>query len=135
MRLLSKSRARGFTMIEMVVVISMILVLLAIALPMYSRAILHSKEARLHANLRTLNGVVQEYSQNKRRAPQALDDLVQAGYLKFLPDDITGRNDTWQTEQEEQDKAWDPGQPGIAWVHSGSNETSTEGTPYSSWVK
>jgi len=131
----AKLRARGFTLIEMVVVISLILVLLAIAVPMYNRAIQRSREATLHADLRTLNGVIQEYSQNKRRAPQTLDDLVQAGYLKFIPNDITGRPDTWVTEPEDQDKAWDPNQPGIGWVHSGSNEMSSDGSAYSSWVK
>lgn len=122
-------------MIEMAVVIAMILVLLAIAIPMYQRAIIRAREATLHSDLMTLNKVVQEYSQNKRRAPQALDELVSAGYLRSIPNDITGRPDTWVTEMEEQDKAWDPQQPGIASVHSGSNETSSDGTPYSSWVK
>lgn len=123
-------------MIEMVVVIALILVLLAIALPMYQRSIIRAKEATLHSDLMTLNKVVQEYSQNKRRAPQQLDELVQAGYLKFIPNDITGRPDTWVTEMEEQDKAWDPSQPGIASVRSGSNEISSDGsTPYSAWVK
>jgi len=126
---------RGFTLIEMVVVISLMLVLLAIALPMYNRAIVRGKEATLHADLKTLNGVIQEYSQNKRKAPQTLDDLVQQGYLKFIPNDITGRPDTWVTEPEDQDKAWDPSQPGIGWVHSGSNEMASDGSgPYSSWT-
>ena len=132
----SQSARRGFTLIEMVVVISMILVLLAIALPMYQRSIVRSKEARLHYDLMILNKVIQEYSQNKRKAPQSLDDLVQAGYLKFIPNDITGRPDTWVAEQEDQEKAWNPEQPGIASVHSGSNEVASDGTgQYSSWIK
>ena len=131
-----KSRRRsGFTLIEMVVVISMILILLAIAVPMYNHAIKQAKEARLHYNVMVLNKVIQEYSQNKRKAPLTPDDLVSAGYLKSIPDDITGKNDTWVWEQEDQEKAWDPNQPGIGSVHSGSNEISLEGTPYSSWVK
>jgi general secretion pathway protein G len=134
MRLRPNSSERGFTLIEMVVVISLILVLLSIALPMYQRSIVRTKEARLHYDVMTLNKCIQEYSQTKRKAPQSLDELVEAGYLKFIPQDITGRADSWQTEQEESEKAWDPNQPGIAWVHSGSNETSTEGTPYSSWT-
>ena len=127
--------ARGFTLIEMVVVISLILVLLSISLPMYSRYIVRSKEAKLHSNLTTLNKVIEAYSFDKRKAPQALDDLVQAGYLRFIPEDITGRSDTWAMEPEDPQKAWDPNQPGIGFVHSGSNETSSEGTPYSSWMK
>ncbi len=136
MRCKSKSGARGFTLIEMVVVISLILVLLSIAVPMYNRSVVRAKEARLHYDLMTLNKVIQEYSQNKRRAPESLGDLVQAGYLRFIPDDITGRSDTWVTEPEDQEKAWDPNQPGIGSVHSGSNETASDGTGvYSSWVK
>jgi general secretion pathway protein G len=122
----------GFTLIEMVVVISMILILLAIALPMYSRSILHSKEARLRQDLKTLNEAIDNYSLDKGHAPQTLDDLVQAGYIKFIPDDITGSN-TWQTEQEDPQKAWDPNNTGIASVHSGSDAEASDGRPYSAW--
>jgi general secretion pathway protein G len=136
MRIRSEAGARGFTLIEMVVVISLILVLLSISLPMYSRAIVRSKEAKLHSNLTTLNKVVEAYSLDKRRAPQALDDLIQAGYLKYIPEDITGRSDTWVTEPEDPQKAWDPNQPGIGYVHSGSNEMSSDAvSTYSSWLK
>jgi general secretion pathway protein G len=135
MKIRSKSSDRGFTLIEMVVVISLILVLMSIALPMYNRAILRSREARLHWDLSTLNKAIQSYSLDKKKAPQALDDLVQAGYIKFIPEDITGRTDTWVTEAEDQQKAWDPNEPGIGSVHSGSDQTSSEGTVYASWVK
>jgi general secretion pathway protein G len=133
----SRSRAgqRGFTLIEMVVVISLVLVLLSIALPMYNQSIIRAKEARLHHNLVTLNNVIQQYSLDKKQAPQSLDDLVTAGYLKFLPDDITGSKDTWAIEQEDPEKAWNPDQTGIASVHSGSDQISSDGTVYSSWVK
>jgi len=118
----------------MVVVISLILVLLSIALPMYNRSILRAKEAKLHQNLTTLNQVIEAYSLDKKKAPQSLDDVVQAGYLKFIPEDITGRRDTWVTEPEDPQNAWDPNQTGIASVHSGSNQMSSEGTQYSSWT-
>ena len=131
----SKSRAqRGFTLIEMLVVISLVLVLLSIALPMYNQSIIRAKEARLHHNLVTLNNVIQQYSLDKKQAPQQLDDLVSAGYLKFIPDDITGTKE-WATEQEDPDKAWNPEQLGIASVHSGSDQISSDGSTYSSWVK
>jgi general secretion pathway protein G len=135
MKFKSKSGALGFTLIEMVVVISLILVLLSISLPMYDRSIKRSREAKLHANLTTLNKVIESYSLDKRKAPQALDDLVQANYLKYIPEDITGRSDTWVTEPEDPQKAWNPNEPGIGYVHSGSNEMSSEGTAYSSWLK
>jgi len=123
----------GFTLIEMVVVISLILVLLSIALPMYNQSILRAKEARLHQNLVTLNKAIQEYSLDKKKAPQALTDLV-PGYIKFIPDDITGRTDTWVPEPEDPQNAWDSNETGIGSVHSGSRENSTEGTAYASWT-
>ncbi len=129
-----KARQRGFTLIEMIIVISIVLVLLAIALPMYNQAILRSKEATFKKNLSTLNEVVQRYSEDKRQAPQQLDDLVQAGYLKAIPNDITGVNTSWQTEQEtDPEKAWNPDQMGIAGVFSGSNDPGSDGRPYSEW--
>jgi general secretion pathway protein G len=135
MRLQSKPRGRGFTLIEMVVVITLIMVLLSIALPMYNRSITRAKEARLHQNLTTLNQVIEAYSLDKKKAPQSLDDVVQAGYLKFIPEDITGRNDTWVTEPEDPQNAWDPNEPGIGSVHSGSNEISSDGAgAYSTWT-
>lgn len=133
MRFKSRAGKRGFTLIEMVVVISLVLVLVAIALPMYNQSILRAKEARLRRNLATLNEVIQQYSLDKKQAPQQLDDLVQAGYLKAIPEDITGSNTTWTTDLEDPEKAWNPDQTGIAGVHSGSNETSSDGRPYSAW--
>jgi general secretion pathway protein G len=137
MRLRSKAGSaraghRGFTLIEMLVVISMILILLSIALPMYNQSIQRSRETRLRSDLKVLNDAVDNYSLDKGHAPQALDDLLQGGYLKAIPNDITGGN-TWQTDQEDPQNAWDPNQTGIGKVRSGSNEVGTDGTPYSSW--
>ncbi len=122
----------GFTLIEMLVVISMILILLSIALPMYNQSIVRAREAKLHQNLATLNKAIEEYSLDKKHAPQSLEDLV-PGYIKFVPDDITGSNTTWQTDPEDPDSQWDPNQPGIGSVHSGSNDLSSTGEAYSSW--
>lgn len=125
---------RGFTLVELAVVISMILILLSIALPMYMTSLTHAREAKLKQNLATLNEVIEKYSLDKGHAPQSLNDLVDAGYIKFIPDDITGSSDTWKTEQEEDpEKAWDPNQVGIKSVHSGSDEASSEGSAYSTW--
>jgi general secretion pathway protein G len=116
----------------MLVVISMILILLSIALPMYNQSITRSREARLRSDLKVLNDAVDNYSLDKSHAPQSLDDLVQAGYIKSIPNDITGSN-TWTTEGEDPQNAWDPNQTGIGSVHSGSNETGSDGRPYSAW--
>lgn len=126
MRFSSKAGSRGFTLIEMLVVISMILILLSIALPMYNQAIQHSRETRLHSDLKTLNDAIDRYSLDKGHAPQSPDDLVQSGYVKFIPDDITGRTDTWHWDNEDPQNAWDPNNLGIGSVHSGAEA-------YASW--
>jgi len=125
---------QGFTMIEMLVVISMMLVLLSIAMPMYTQSVTRAREAKLRQNLATLREVIEKYSLDRGHAPQSANDLVDAGYIKVLPDDITGSTETWQWGQEsDPDKAWDPSQFGINDVHSGSNDTSSDGGPYSAW--
>jgi len=129
-----KVRNRGFTLIEMVVVISMVLILLAIALPMYNQSIIRARETTLKQNLATLNKVIDQYTLDKQKAPQSLQDLVSAGYLKAVPYDITGSRDTWVLEQEDSLKSIDQTQPGIVGVHSGSDQTASDGTAYSSWV-
>lgn len=126
-------RGRGFTLIEMVVVMFVIMIILAIAVPNYTHSVLLAKEAKLHQNLTTLNKVIQEYSLDKKQAPQSLEDLVPK-YIKFIPEDITGKTDTWKLDAEDSDDAWDPNQVGIKSVHSGSEEISTTGEPYSSWT-
>jgi general secretion pathway protein G len=134
MKLKSRSRSRGFTLIEMLIVIVVMGVLLALAIPNYTTTITRSKEARLHHNLTTINNVIQQYSLDKKHAPLQLDDLVTEGYLKSIPDDITGSN-TWVTEQEDPEKAWKPDELGITAVHSGSDQTALDGSAYSSWTK
>src|SRR5271165_2066219 len=129
-----KLRGRGFTLIEMVVVISMILILLSIALPMYTQSITRAREAKLKQNLHTLNDVIEKYALDKGHAPQTADDLVQACYIKFIPEDITGTVETWHWNPEsDPQNAWDPNQMGIASVSSGSEEIGSDGRPYSAW--
>ncbi len=128
------ARARGFTLIEMVVVMFVIMIILAIAVPNYTHSVLLAKEAKLHQNLTTLNKAITEYSLDKKQAPQSLSDLV-PGYIKFIPEDITGKTDTWHTELEDSpEDAYDPNQMGIKGVRSGSDEISTTGEPYSSFT-
>jgi general secretion pathway protein G len=128
-------RNRGFTLIEMMVVISMILILLGVAMPIYSHSIQRAREENLRKNLNTLNFMIYQYTQDKQKAPQSLEDLKSAGYIKEVPNDITGSNDTWELEQGEgmimSLYQTDPG--GIIGVHSGSNQVSSEGTAYSTW--
>jgi general secretion pathway protein G len=88
----------------------------------------------LRDDLFTLRSLIQQYTLDKQKAPQSLDDLVSAGYIKQIPKDpFTGSADTWTTDQEDVLLSVDQQQPGIVDVHSGSSQNSTEGTPYSSW--
>ena len=126
-------QSRGFTLIELMIVISMILILVSVAIPLYNQSILRAKESVLRQDLFTLRSVISQYTLDKQKAPQSLDDLVQAGYIKQIPKDpFTGQNN-WQVEQEDVLLAVDQQEPGISDVHSASNQNSTEGTAYSSW--
>lgn len=127
-------RQRGFTLIELMIVISIILILVSIAAPIYSSSILRAREAVLKDDLFTMRSVIAQYTLDKQRAPQSLDDLVSAGYIKQVPiDPMTNARDTWTVDQEDVLLSVDQQQPGISDVHSGSNATSSDGTPYSSW--
>jgi general secretion pathway protein G len=129
-----KPKHSGFTLIELMIVISIILILVSISIPIYTQSVIHSKEAVLKDDLFTLRSVIDQYTLDKQKAPQSLDDLVSAGYLRSLPKDpFTGSTDTWQVTTD--DTLMDPNQtaPGIVDVHSGASGVATDGTAYSSW--
>jgi len=130
----TRAGSGGFALIEMVVVVSIILILLAIAVPIYSGSIQTAREENLRKNLHTLNQVIYQYTLDKQKAPKSLDDLRTAGYIKDIPDDITERNDTWAPE-EESDTIMAPDQTdtGIVGVHSGSSMIGSDGRAYSEW--
>jgi len=134
---LGRKRSRGFTLIELMIVISIILILVSVALPAYNQSILRARESVLKQNLFTLRSVISQYTLDKQKAPQALDDLVSAGYLKQIPTDpVTGKNDTWVPDEEENtimsvDQQGDEG--GIIDVHSGSSAVGSDGTAYNTW--
>ena len=126
-------RAGGFTLIEMMIVISLIVILISIAVPVYNNAILRAKEATLRQDLFTLRDVISQYTLDKKKAPQALDDLVQANYIRQIPKDPFTGQANWTTEQEDSQMAVDQTQPGIVDVHSSSSLAGTDGTAYSTW--
>jgi general secretion pathway protein G len=126
-------RSRGFTLIELMVVISIILILVAISVPIYSQSIIRAKESVLRQNLFTLRSVISQYTLDKQKAPQSLDDLVQGGYLKIIPKDPMTNETNWTVEQEDILLAVDQQDPGISDVHSSSNLSGSDGTLYSTW--
>jgi len=128
-------RDRGFTLIEIMVTISVILILLGAAIPLYSHALTRKREENLRTNLDTLNHMIFQYTLDKQKAPQSLDDLKSAGYLKDIPKDITDREDTWVTEPAD-GAIWSLDQKdadGIIGVHSGSDHVGSDGKAYSTW--
>jgi general secretion pathway protein G len=123
---------RGFTLIELMIVMAIIAILMSIAVPIYNRSITRARESVLRNNLFTMRTVIDEYTYDKQKAPQSLQDLVSEGYLRQIPvDPMTGSSDTWKTIMEDALNAVNQTEPGIFDVKSGSDKMSSEGTPYS----
>jgi len=123
----------GFTLLELMIVISIMMILMAVAVPMYNQAIVQARESVLRSNLSTLRSVISQYTLDKQKAPQSLDDIVTGGYLRQIPVDPMTRATNWEVVQEDVMLAVDQQDPGITDVHSASSATASDGTAYSSW--
>ena len=124
----------GFTLIELIIVMTIIGLLTAIAIPSYLNSVRKAREAVLREDLHTMRNAIDSYTVDKEQAPQSLDDLVQAGYLKALPiDPMTNKADTWNTTQSDDMTNISETQGGIGDVHSGSQGLASDGTTYNNW--
>jgi general secretion pathway protein G len=126
-------RRAGFTLLEMMIVIVIMGILMSIALPIYNQSLLKSREAVLRQDLFTLRSLISQYTLDKQKAPQSLDDLVQGGYIKIIPKDPMTNEANWEVVQEDILLTVDQQDPGISDVHSASSAIATDGTAYSSW--
>jgi general secretion pathway protein G len=123
----------GFTLLELMIVISILLILMSIAIPVYTTHVMRARESVLRQDLFTLRSVIDQYTLDKQKAPQSLEDIVQAGYLKQIPKDPMTNEANWEVVQEDILQAVDQQEPGISDVHSASSSTSSDGTAYSTW--
>ncbi len=122
----------GFTLLELMIVISVIIILAAITLPQYQRTIMHTREAVLRDDLFKMRSLIDQFAADKGRLPQSLDELVSEGYIREVPvDPFTGQKDWAMSTGEDPNSV--TGEQGMTDVHSSSAEVSTEGTPYSEW--
>jgi general secretion pathway protein G len=129
-----KRRRAGFTIMELMVSMAIVLVVISVAVPLYQKSVIRARESVLRQNLFSLRTVIDEYTYDKQKAPQQLEDLVREGYLRQLPlDPIVGNNTSWKIIMEDASGAASQSEPGIFDVRSSSEKTSLEGTPYSEW--
>jgi general secretion pathway protein G len=125
---------KGFTLIELMIVMAIVTILVGMAVPIYQKSILRAKESVLRNNLFTMRTQIDEFTYDKQKAPQTLQELVSEGYLRTVPmDPIMGSPDNWKIIMEDASTTASQSQPGIFDVRSGSPKTSLEGTPYAEW--
>lgn len=129
-----RTQNAGFTLMELMIVMAIVAILATLAIPSFKGALRSAREAVLKEDLHVMRAAIDSYTLDKQKAPQSLDDLIQDGYLRSIPDDpMTKSKDSWVTETSETLSSVDQTDPGISDVHSGSQETGSDGQPYSAW--
>ena len=126
----SGNQRRGFTLVEVMVVLAIVLTVISIAVPMYTTSMVRAKESVLKSNLFTMRSVIDHYTYDKEKPPQALEDLVAEGYLRQVPvDPFTESSDSWEVITD----VGPSGESGVFDVRSGSDGTGLDGSPYNEW--
>jgi general secretion pathway protein G len=129
-----KAATRGFTFVELMVVMAIIVVLITMAIPVYQKSIIRAKESVLKNNLFTIRTVIDNYTYDKQKAPQSLQELVTDGYLREIPvDPMIASSQGWRIIMEDATQAVNQDSPGIFDVRSGSDKLGLDGTPYADW--
>jgi general secretion pathway protein G len=129
-----QSQESGFTLMELIIVMTIIGILSALAVPRFTSALRLAREAVLKVDLHVMRTAIDSYTMDKQKAPQSLDDLIQDGYLRSIPEDpMTKSTTTWNTDTGDAYASVDQTEPGISDVHSGSQDTGADGRPYSEW--
>ena len=125
----------GFSLLEMMTVITLILILASFSMPFFHSVVVRGREAVLREDLFTLRSQIDRFTHDNERGPVSLEELVEEEYMGSVPTDpFTGSKETWQVETQDASLSLDDSGPaGIADVHSGCPDDSLEGTPYSSW--
>lgn len=132
-RRIQTGKGRGFTVIELLIVMAIIGILVSLAVPIYQKSVVRAKESVLKQNLFTLRTVIDNFTYDKSRAPRSLQDLVSEGYLRQIPfDPMTGQAD-WAVIMEDAVTSVNQTEPGIFDLRSKSDKKSLEGTPYNEW--
>jgi general secretion pathway protein G len=130
----SGEKRRAFTLIEMLIVVSIVSVLVALAIPVYQKSLIRTREGVLRSNLLLIRTQIDEYTFDKQKGLQSLQDLVTDGYLRAVPvDPMTGTNQSWKIDMDDALRFPAQTEPGIFDVHSASSKKALDGTPYTDW--
>jgi general secretion pathway protein G len=129
-----RTQDAGFTLMELMIVMAIVAILATLAVPSFKGSLRRAREAVLKEDLQVMRAAIDSYTMDKQKGPQTLDDLIQDGYLRSIPEDpMTRSKDTWVTETSDALTSVDQTDPGITDVHSGSQDTGSDGQPYSAW--